>query len=536
MKRKLKFRGLLIVLAIMLASSSLLAACTPKNNEGSSEAPNSTGTSKPAEGKEDASAATEPPMEIVWLSEDPTEQDDTWVQQFVEKRFNIKIKNIKQANGTFVEQTNLLAANNEMPDLMFGRYDYATLANQGMLAELPVELIKEKMPKYSASVDRMSSALWNQYVINGKNYAIPRYNLDGKKPLVPIYRYDWLKKIGYDHTPATLDELEDVLTKFRNNDPDGNGKKDTYGLTARAKDFIDVSFTMVFGAFNNQPYQWRKDKDGKLVYGMITEETRQGLKVLNRWYENELIDPEFPSVAGEQVWEKWLNNTLGIFDSQSWINLSPEMLKDNQIMQTIPNAELIGGKPVTGPDGTGSNYGFGIKVGGVSMGVQVMKDEKKRDKIFEILEALATDEEVYIATFFGQEGVHYEMIDGVATPIGEWNNMDLRGPKTGAGEFYNMFGRNSEPMLPVYRSKALQEFDQNFMTGVVAMINEVTFAIPAQKDYPDLKRLQDEYFLKFIVGDVDLDKGFDDFAALWKKSGGDAVTASANEEYAKMMQ
>lgn len=521
-----------VVLLLLLTSVLLLAACSNGNNSSSSENENAGNESKPQASEEGGSATKEePPIEIVWKSTDPPERDDTWTQQYLEKKFNIKITNIKHDNNSSREQTNLLAASKQMPDLIFGGYDYEGLAKQGALAEIPVELIREKMPKYSASVDNFAPSIWNLYKVDGVNYGIPRYNmLAGTKPIVQIYRHDWLKAIGYEKAPTTLAELEDVMYKFRNNDPDGDGNKDTYGMTARAGDYPNIAFSNVFGAFNVQPYQWKKDKDGKLVYGLVTEEARQAFKVLSKWYKDDLLDPEFATNKGSDQTDRWLNQVTGMNFTQ-WDYAAPDRIVTDRLQLQNPEVELTPGGPVTGPDGTGSDFAFGFKGTAVALGVQVMQDEKKLHKILEILEALATDQETYLATFFGQEGIQYEMVDGVATPIGEWVDIELRSNKAGAGEFFNMFGRNSEVMKPIYFSKTLQEFEQTFMKDFVAMNDEVTFTIPALEKYPDLKRLQDEYFIKLIIGEVDTDKGFDDFVALWKKSGGDEVTASANEVY-----
>lgn len=47
---------------------------------------------------------------------------------------------------------------------------------------------------------------------------------------VMVIRQDWLDNLGLK-APATLDEFEAVIRAFTEDDPDGNGKKDTYGFT-----------------------------------------------------------------------------------------------------------------------------------------------------------------------------------------------------------------------------------------------------------------------------------------------------------------
>ena len=39
-----------------------------------------------------------------------------------------------------------------------------------------------------------------------------------------------MEAVGATEAPNTLEEMEELLIKFRNEDPDGNGEKDTYAL------------------------------------------------------------------------------------------------------------------------------------------------------------------------------------------------------------------------------------------------------------------------------------------------------------------
>src|SRR4030042_2784638 len=66
--------------------------------------------------------------------------------------------------------------------------------------------------------------------IDGKMYGLPD---PGQIPPTDglVIRKDWLDKLGLA-MPKTMDELIEVARKFTNDDPDGNGKNDTYGFGA----------------------------------------------------------------------------------------------------------------------------------------------------------------------------------------------------------------------------------------------------------------------------------------------------------------
>ncbi|MDF2671339.1 MAG: hypothetical protein K0R67_3645 [Paenibacillus sp.] len=520
-------KGVPLMLASVLVLGTVTACSSGGSNGGATASPTATGSAsaKPQE--------NEKPIEITWLGFNPPDTDNSPVQQYLEKKYNIKLKNMRIDRATWREQLNVKLAGKEIPDLFFLWGDeIESYASQGLLAELTVADIKKALPNYSKSVDQLDPKLWNFALFNGKNYAIPLYSPDGNMPFLPAYNSSWLKKIGYNEPPKTLKEYEEVLYKFTNEDPDGNGKNDTYGLSARGKDSITQSFNSVFGAYGMSPFYWQKDKDGKLVYGMTTESAREVFRLLNKWHKDKVIDPEFITGDYTKIRQDLANGRSGVFDSGRWdsyfVAINPEFKAKN------PNSELVIGKPLDGPNGKGANMAPGVKNNFIGMGVQVEKDAKKKAKLMQILNDLASDPETYLMATYGEAGVHYDMKDGAAVPKTDYVDPQVRGAKTGAGNYYSLFNPKTTEMLKYdYPADRLAARDKS-NAGVNSFTNALTFVIPEAKDFPDLGKLQNEYFIKFILGEVNLDKGFDDFVALWKKSGGQTLTDSANKIYATM--
>jgi len=66
-------------------------------------------------------------------------------------------------------------------------------------------------------------------VIGGKYWGIPGYYpYVGEAERSPMYRKDFLNRLGIMQDPATLDEFKAALVAFAKADLDGNGKRDTY--------------------------------------------------------------------------------------------------------------------------------------------------------------------------------------------------------------------------------------------------------------------------------------------------------------------
>lgn len=527
------------VAAAMLALALIVVtACSGGGSGGSGSGdsgPTATKTPAPAATATPQAEAPEAPIELLWLSFDPPEADGTPVQKYLEEKFNVKIENMRVDRASWREHLNIRLATKEIPDLffMFSGDEILEYSNQGLLAELPHELIKAKMPGYAASVDALDPSLWNNTVVNGKNFAIPLYWLEGATPFLPAYNGDWLKAIGFDKPPETLEQFEKLVYAFANDDPDGDGKADTIGYTGRGKDSIATqAFNTVFSAFGTNPSAWLEGDDGQLAYGITTERAREALKLLNKWYKDGVIDKEFITADYAKLRQDLANGRSGVFESGMWnsyaIAIEPEFKGQN------PNTELVIGKPLIGPHGDNAGFSWGIKNNFVGMGVQVASDAKKMDKIFEILEALATDEEVYKTTLFGIEGQHYDVVDGVPVPHEQYVNTTERSAKIGAGFYYNVFGTKSSYMAKFDLPKAQQEFKAKATAGVPAYNSKLTFIAPEAANYPDLNTIRDEYLVKFIIGEVDLDQGFDNFVKLWMSSGGAELTKVINERYAAL--
>jgi len=81
---------------------------------------------------------------------------------------------------------------------------------------------------------------------------------DGRMIILPVQRVQmafgarksWLEKVG-EPFPKTWDDVKRVAAKFQNDDPDGNGKADTFGLAleaAKQRDLIHMLDLFIFGS------------------------------------------------------------------------------------------------------------------------------------------------------------------------------------------------------------------------------------------------------------------------------------------------
>ena len=136
-------------------------------------------------------------------------------------------------------------------------------------------------------------------------------------------RSDWLENLGLA-VPTTLEELEAVFYAFAQDDPDGNGQDDTYALSAGGNSGAmgRYMFQSIFGIFGVNPLFWTENEEGELEYGFTTDEVKEALKLLSKWYADGLIDPEFITTdarsSGTDVASKFASGQIGYIDCLSY--------------------------------------------------------------------------------------------------------------------------------------------------------------------------------------------------------------------------
>ncbi|ANE45911.1 hypothetical protein SY83_05960 [Paenibacillus swuensis] len=468
------------------------------------------------------------PIPITWVSFNPPDTDDTPVQKALEQQFNVKFTNIRLERGNYSEQLNIKLSGGEIPDVLWldNPEQVEMFTKQGVLAELSEQDIRQALPDYAKSIDEVDPSLWKYALVDGKSYALPIYWPLGSLPFLPAYNGDWLKKIGYTEPPKTLEEFEDVIHKFRNNDPDGNGVKDTYGYSSFGVE--QRSFNAVFGAFQTIP-GWMV-QDNIIVNGLISDASREALKVLNRWYKEGLLDPEFITKKPKDFHNDFINQKLGAADWMSFQFNTQMGLIGVPFKAKNSNTPIVIGKPLTGPNGAGTAFSYGSKNGFVALGAQVAESPEKKQRILEILHALSSDDSTYLTAVYGLEGDHYELQDGKPIMKPEYASEALK-YKIGAGTFYGLFGNKSKHMEKYDYPVEVETFRDQLSQGVTT-VEQLKVSVPAMTEYPDLNKLENEYIVKFIKGEIDLEKGFDDFVTLWKQSGGQQITDEINKKYA----
>ena len=150
-------------------------------------------------------------------------EDWVWSQAVSEDLgINVDITWVDLADyGTIL---NTRAGTNDLPDLFrINVSDLPLLAPQGILADWGPLL--EMMPNYVETHNVSELAPIGTY--NGVQYGLVTQRTFPYKAVVSV-RQDWLDALGLE-APTTTEEYLAVMEAFTTQDPDGNGRDDTYG-------------------------------------------------------------------------------------------------------------------------------------------------------------------------------------------------------------------------------------------------------------------------------------------------------------------
>lgn len=535
-------------LAVLLAAGALLSAC---------------GTDKPpADPAPEAKAGGgmqngkfDPPVTIttafivgsnVKFKEGETIENNVHTK-YVLEQMGIQMKTLWTVGKADAYETKVrlaLTSGEPLPDVI-------TLSNANLIDELidagKVMDIKEAFEKYASPLMKERYAeypdIFNPVKRGDKVYGLPK-GASNDSPVMWI-RQDWLDKLGLK-PPTTMDELDVVLDAFVNRDPDGNGKKDTYGITFALKDDIvntrgDTSF--IFGAFGNAiPTYWTRDPNGGLLYGSIQPSVKAGLGKMAEWFGKGYMDPEVAVYDGAKVEEVYGHGKIGIFPAAG--TMANTVIKTS--MEKIPGAVYKPYHFPTGPNGQRASAG-GRDSGPI---VLLSKDFKHPDAFFHLYSQIFNfgvttnpNDHFY---YRGHEGYDYKMVDGKPEYDRSANAIVTR-PYVITGqypEFYNelptmkklLEGKPwSEPLdytfgsLPKERWMAGIIENEAEEYAVANMFRTVPTATMKSKGEL-LNKMEKETFIKIIYGKEPVD-AFDKFVNDWQAGGGNDIINEVNEWY-----
>lgn len=260
--------------------------------------------------------------------------DNRWTQ-LINRDGPVKAKFIPIPRNESRPSLLKLFASGSAPDII-NEYNTAfrnSLYEQKQL--LPLDDYLGLMPEYMKLITQYPQLKKAGTKPDGKLYEIGKLN--EANPLHAYFiRTDWLKKLKLE-APKTQEEFFKVAKAFTEQDPDGNGKDDTYGTNLSY--YSESALNEMFGD-SSSPTQFSWGiKDGKVV--RLWENELASLTFKKRLYDHHIIDRNYMfDSSGSKANQDFLNGKIGIYinPSVNWMNFT---LSDLAILKkNVPGAEV----------------------------------------------------------------------------------------------------------------------------------------------------------------------------------------------------
>jgi len=460
-----------------------------------------------------------------------------------EKALNIKIKYLwlkNSADGGYENQLRLAITAGEIPDMFIvtNQNDLMQLAESDLI--IPVD---DVVDKYFTTWDKEiqnsdGGMMYEMAMYDGECYGIPCSVSDTDTFSYLWLRKDWMEKLNLE-APKTMDDLKSIMFAFKEAKLGGNDN--TYGLMIDKGLFY--STRGLFAGFNSYPEFWVEGDDGNLVWGGTQESAKEALTYLKGLYDDGLLDKEFVIQSGTDAMALMLNSQVGVIYAGHWLPHDQQKLHDvdpdsDWICVALPSQS---GEPV-------EQYLTPNLRGWI-----VINKDYPHPEVAGKIRALCTfagqggicngtwwlsnDQAQFLMPFQGSVSswdnynTYLNLLECYdkggdtsvlrAKAITYWSNLTT-GSSIWAWE--HMFGNGEYTPMVVLRDAI--ENDRLHYNGFLGAQNEFM-----QDRWSSIRDEQLTAFTKIIIGEVELDEGFDNWLKTFDSMGGTQITNDVNTWY-----
>ncbi|WP_194543114.1 extracellular solute-binding protein [Paenibacillus sp. JZ16] len=294
-----------IMIALMAVSlfGGLLAGCS--SSPGSSNQEGSNAASQ-------AASKEERTLKIMTgVIGGKTPEENTQFEQEIERLTGIKVTMNKPAADYDQKLLAAIASGEKFDLLQISKEKMSTFVEQGILTPLTDQVNNSKV---LSDPNVIPANEWEQVKTkDGQIYGVFTKYQGGTMPIV---RKDWLDELNLPE-PATLDDYYNILKAFTEQDPDGNGKKDTYGLSTAGMYELQGFFS---AAGLKQRYV--ETADGKLDVPYSTDAAIPVYEWLNKLFEEGILDPNFTTNDTGKMRDLFLTDRVGMITYwDAWVGM-----------------------------------------------------------------------------------------------------------------------------------------------------------------------------------------------------------------------
>ncbi|WP_071131018.1 extracellular solute-binding protein [Enterococcus timonensis] len=358
------------------------------------------------------------------------------------------------------------------------------------------------------------------YKIDGKIYGVPY-----QKPIARygvLVRQDWLDNLGLE-TPHTLEELRVVAQAFTENDPGGNGVKDTVGIVERNESF-NVGFRSLTGYFGAGNW-WAVTEDDEVIPSFTQPEYVEAMEWMKDIYDNGWMNSDFAVMAKNDQKDYIVQGKGGIVFSglmevRNYV-ADAQGTPEEDMTWAIINDMVYEDVPRSIISDTGGGFG-----GYLAIPKQNVETEADLAVVLQFINDLM-DPEPFTLMTQGVEGIHYEIDEN-----GAYERIDDQLWQQEVQPFSS--SRPSE-LVEVFKSsnELINEYN-----GLIADNEKFAVIDPTQSLSSEtyntqwstlLEGIEDAYY-RFMMDEIDID-GFQQAVTSFRNGGGDQIIEEFTDSY-----
>ncbi len=324
-------------------------------------------------------------------------------------------------------------------------------------------------------------------------------------------RNDWLTKLNFK-TPTTPEELLEVMKAFTFNDPDGNGKADTYGYVMgvqKSGELVGLGIDPLMLMYGVSPVGIDM-KDGKLVHNSVDPRMKEALGFIQQMIAAKVVDPDWLTITDNTgIDNKYFSGKVGVI-VEDWRSMElDKQTKIKEVSGELPDWSLI--PPMKGPYGDQFSAVTNPQNNLWSISTKAAKDPEKVKRILTMLQYWFTDKEAYPYFAYGIKGINWDLVDGKPKIIQENKaNKEIQDKYRWMNNYANNRRANDELYFNYTNPKTAEFQKQN--QQYIKPLGVEPFVTPDPSDiaWEDRKKFINESLLKFVAGKTSLD-GWDDY-------------------------
>ena len=259
----------------------------------------------------------------------------------MEEKTNINFEFRTPNLDSLATQKNLMFASGDYSDILFAAdlSNEEQIKNGGQGTLIPLEdLIEKYAPNITKMFEENPEFKKSVTARDGHIYALPQVAQGENWYRGPLwYNATFLDALDVNvaELPETTDEMYELLKRFKDEDPNGNGQADEIPLTAKGMDDVRQFFMGAFGVLDSATGAYVVD--GKVQHSRNQPGYKAYLEYMKKLYDEKLFDSESFSQTDEQKKGKGEENRIGLFaDWFPFFTLgTPENGTENPMMKPI---------------------------------------------------------------------------------------------------------------------------------------------------------------------------------------------------------